>query len=201
MAVFVTGDIHGWLDIGKLTPDRWPQGQKLRRSDLLVILGDFGLIWNNPIRLEEKFFIDWLDSQPWTTLFIDGNHENYDLLDSFPKTIWRGGKVAVLPGTKNVIHLLRGQIYEMGSDGRWFTMGGAPSHDIKSRVQGVSWWPREVPSSEEMAEGWKNLVYLPADGMYADDGEGTVDGTHPNDWGMMHMARAFGGAVRQALNL
>ena len=158
MAVFVTGDIHGWLDIGKLTPDRWPQGQKLRRSDLLVILGDFGLIWNNPIRLEEKFFIDWLDSQPWTTLFIDGNHENYDLLDSFPKTIWRGGKVAVLPGTKNVIHLLRGQIYEMGSDGRWFTMGGAPSHDIKSRVQGVSWWPREVPSSEEMAEGWKNLM-------------------------------------------
>ena len=52
-----------------------------------------------------------------------------------------------------------------------------------------------------VAEGWKNLVYLPADGMYADDGEGTVDGTHPNDWGMMHMARAFGGAVRQALNL
>jgi hypothetical protein len=44
MAVFVTGDIHGWLDIGKLTPDRWPEGTKLRRSDLLVICGDFGLV-------------------------------------------------------------------------------------------------------------------------------------------------------------
>ena len=157
MAVFVTGDIHGWLDIGKLTPERWPQGTKLRRSDIVVICGDFGLVWNNPIRLEEKFFIDWLDSRPWTTVFVDGNHENYDLLDSFPVTTWRGGKVARLPGACNVIHLLRGQVYEMGRDGRWFCMGGAPSHDIQSRVQGVSWWPREVPSKDEMDEGWANL--------------------------------------------
>ena len=49
------------------------------------------------------------------------------------------------------------------------------------------------------AEGWDNLVYLPKDGMYADDLEGTVDGTHPNDWGMMHLARAFGAAVAKAL--
>ena len=157
MAVFVTGDIHGWLDIGKLTPERWPEGTKLRRSDILMICGDFGLVWNNPIRLEEKFFIDWLDARPWTTVFVDGNHENYDLLDSFPVSTWRGGKVARLPGTCNVIHLLRGQIYEMGRDGRWFCMGGAPSHDIQSRVQGVSWWTREVPSQDEMDEGWANL--------------------------------------------
>ena len=63
----------------------------------------------------------------------------------------------MVPGAKNVIHLLRGQVYEMGSYGRWFCMGGAPSHDISSRVQGVSWWPREVPSQEEMDEGWANL--------------------------------------------
>lgn len=51
------------------------------------------------------------------------------------------------------------------------------------------------------AEGWQDLVYLPNAGMYADDGEGTVDGCHPNDWGMMHMAKAFGKAVREALHL
>lgn len=50
-----------------------------------------------------------------------------------------------------------------------------------------------------VAEGWKKLVYLPKDAMYADDFEGTVDGVHPNDWGMMHMAKAYGGAVRKAL--
>jgi len=50
-----------------------------------------------------------------------------------------------------------------------------------------------------VAEGWKNLVYLPKDNMYLKDLEGTVDGCHPNDWGMMAMAKAFGGAVRTAL--
>ena len=52
-----------------------------------------------------------------------------------------------------------------------------------------------------VAEGWKNLIYLPADEMYDDTGDGTVDGTHPNDLGMASMARAYGGAVREALNL
>ena len=52
-----------------------------------------------------------------------------------------------------------------------------------------------------VAEGWKNLVYLPKDGMYAGDGDGTVDGCHPNDLGMRSMADAFGKAVRQALGL
>ena len=52
-----------------------------------------------------------------------------------------------------------------------------------------------------VAEGWRDLVYLPKKGMYADDFEGTVDGCHPNDYGMMSMAKAFGRAVREALKL
>jgi len=52
-----------------------------------------------------------------------------------------------------------------------------------------------------VAEGWKNLVYLPNDEMYTGDYEGTVDGCHPNDIGMESMAKAFGGAVRKALKL
>ena len=52
-----------------------------------------------------------------------------------------------------------------------------------------------------VAEGWKDLVYLPNDNMYSADMEGTVDGNHPNDSGMESMAKAFGEAVRQALHL
>jgi len=52
-----------------------------------------------------------------------------------------------------------------------------------------------------VAEGWQKLVYLPKEGMYTGDLEGTVDGCHPNDWGMMSMARAFGGAIRTALKI
>ena len=51
-----------------------------------------------------------------------------------------------------------------------------------------------------VAEGWTNLVHLPKDGMYAGDFEGTVDGTHANNWGMVSLAAAYGKAVKQALD-
>ena len=52
-----------------------------------------------------------------------------------------------------------------------------------------------------VAEGWKNLVYLSADEMFDGSYEGTVDGCHPNDLGMVSMAKAYGKAVAKALNL
>ena len=52
-----------------------------------------------------------------------------------------------------------------------------------------------------VAEGWKDLVYLPKDNMYTGDFEGTVDGCHPNDLGMESMSKAFGAAVKEALKL
>ena len=52
-----------------------------------------------------------------------------------------------------------------------------------------------------VSEGWKNLVYLPADDMFDDSLEGTVDGCHPNDLGMVTMAKSYGKAVAKALNL
>jgi lysophospholipase L1-like esterase len=52
-----------------------------------------------------------------------------------------------------------------------------------------------------IAEGWKNLYYLPGSGMYSDDFEGAVDGVHPNDHGMMSLAKAYGRAVAEALSL
>ena len=52
-----------------------------------------------------------------------------------------------------------------------------------------------------VAEGWKNLVYLTKDEMFPRDMNGTVDGVHPNDWGMVSLAKAYGEAVKQALRL
>ena len=52
-----------------------------------------------------------------------------------------------------------------------------------------------------VAEGWTDLVYLPNDEMYTGDYEGTVDGCHPNDLGMMSMAKAFSKAVATALKI
>ena len=151
--VFVTGDIHASLDIAKLTPEQWPLGNELTRDDYLLICGDFGLVWSEPPSPKSAQWLDWLDARPWTTLFVDGNHENHDLLDAMDVSVWHGGRVHVLPGHPHVLHLMRGQVYEMGEHGRWFTFGGATSSDRMWRVEGYSWWAREKPSEAEYDEG------------------------------------------------
>lgn len=157
MATFITGDIHGSIDISRLTPNHWPQGQCLRRCDYLVICGDFGLVWSETPPVEDRYFLGWLNDQPWTTLFVDGNHENHDLLDGFEVSEWHGGKVHVLPGYRNLIHLMRGQVFDMVQEGLWFTMGGAWTRDACFRIPGDGWWPRELPSEAEYDEARRNL--------------------------------------------
>lgn len=41
------------------------------------------------------------------------------------------------------------------------------------------------------AAGDRNLHYLPGDGLLGDDGEGTVDSSHPTDLGFLRQAKAF----------
>jgi len=51
----------------------------------------------------------------------------------------------------------------------------------------------------EDAVKWKGLRYLEAKEMLGHDGEGTVDGCHPNDLGMMRQGEVFGAAIKRAL--
>jgi hypothetical protein len=50
-----------------------------------------------------------------------------------------------------------------------------------------------------LAEGVKGLYYLPGSLQLGDDGEGTVDGSHPTDLGFMRMADAFAPVLTHAL--
>lgn len=171
--LYATGDTHGdWFRLGR---DYFPEQKKMTKSDYVIILGDFG-IWDGSRR--EKMMLDWLDSLRFTTLFIDGNHENYDILDQYEDIEWKGGLVnKIRPG---VLHLKRGQVYTI--DGRRiFTFGGASSHDIPDgildrdapdfaarkrwldahsgmyRINHESWWARELPSQNELETGLRNL--------------------------------------------
>jgi hypothetical protein len=49
------------------------------------------------------------------------------------------------------------------------------------------------------AAGLKNLHYLPGDKLLGDDGEGTVDGSHPTDLGFLRQADAFAAALAPLL--
>ncbi len=89
--MYITSDIHGYIDISKLNSRNFPISRSLTKDNYLIIAGDFGLIWNN--RNDEKYWIKWLTNKNFTTLFIDGNHENFDVLDNYPVEIWNGGKV------------------------------------------------------------------------------------------------------------
>lgn len=148
--LYLTGDTHGTIEIGKLSRanlavERVEPGE----GDFVIILGDFGLVFApDGQSAEERWWLKWLDEKPWTTLFVDGNHENFARLNELPEEEWRGGRVHRV--SESVLHLMRGQIFEI--DGRsFFTMGGAASHDRQFRKEGRSWWPDELPSEEELA--------------------------------------------------
>ena len=78
--IWITGDIHGEIDVSKLNSRNWPEGKSLTKDDYLIVLGDFGFLWVDEPDKQEKWWINWLTNKSWTTLFIDGNHENHNRL-------------------------------------------------------------------------------------------------------------------------
>ncbi|MBR3315298.1 MAG: metallophosphoesterase [Atopobiaceae bacterium] len=166
--IYVTGDTHRARDIAKLRARSWTEGRALTRDDYVVVCGDFGAIWGER-DLDDGggALLRWWESRPWTTLFVDGNHENHDLIDRLRVEERFGTPVHVAPGCPHVIHLMRGCVYDLPLSGsgtaRCLAMGGARSTDRMWRVEGESWWAREMPSDEEYdrctasleAVGWK----------------------------------------------
>lgn len=150
--IYLTGDTHAEIDIHKFNTKNFPQGNNLTKDDCLIILGDFGLVWDNS--KTDLYWRKWLDNKPWTTLFVDGNHENFNLLYEFPIEDKFGGKVAKI--SDSIYHLKRGEIYTIDNK-KFFTFGGAESVDKYNRKENKSWWEQEIPTKEEMQYGVDNL--------------------------------------------
>ncbi len=148
--IYITGDTHGLNDTLKIEKNQ--KLASLSGTDYLLIAGDFGGIWDGGWHDEDV--LNFYGEQPYTTLFIDGNHENFDLLNKYPVEQWNGGKIHRI--TDKVIHLMRGQVFSI-EDRSIFTFGGGISIDKAYRTLGVSWWPEEEPSEEECKEAWENL--------------------------------------------
>lgn len=178
-------DCHG--DFTRFSTDNFPQGKNLTKEDYVIILGDCGLIWSQKEDKNEIYWKNWLENKPWTTLFIDGNHCNFDRLNSYEVSEWNGGKVHFI--RPSVIHMMRGEIFNIGGK-KILAMGGAESHDTQNgiidpadyptrrdmrkacreleercggwqfamyRIKGESWWPQEIPTSAERMYALDNL--------------------------------------------
>jgi len=150
--IYVTGDTHIPIDIHKLAAKRFPAQKELTKDDFLIICGDFGGVWSNS--KEEMYWRKWFDQKSFTTLFIDGNHENFDLLHEFPIVDFYGAGAHKI--SNSIFHLMRGEIYEIEGK-RFFTFGGASSHDREHRKEGESWWKEELPSAAEYETAICNL--------------------------------------------
>lgn len=147
--VFVTGNLHGKLDMDKLSVENFPEQKELTMEDNLIIVGDFGLIWDENI--EDEMLLDNLASKNFKILFVDGAHENFALLNQYDVVDLYGGKVHKI--RDNIFHLMRGEIYTIS--GKKFTVfGGGESLDKNYREKGISYWEEEIPNNDE----WSNLL-------------------------------------------
>ena len=150
--IYITGDTHREQDIHKINPREFIPGRTLTENDYVIICGDFGCIWDGGSG--DHFWLKWLESLPWNTLFVDGNHENFDVLNTYPVVEWHGGKVHQI--RKNVLHLMRGEVFDI--DGyQFFAFGGGYSHDVKYRTEKINWWQDELPTKEEVDHAFDNL--------------------------------------------
>ena len=105
MSIFVCGDIHSTLDINKL--DVFMGREDLNENDYLIICGDTGICGFS--KEQEMATRAYLRKLPMTILFADGNHEQFDALNSYSVEEWKGGKVHIIePG---IIHLMRGHFH------------------------------------------------------------------------------------------
>lgn len=152
MELYITGDTHG--DFSRFRPENFYEQEGLTKEDVVLVAGDFGGVWYGDSRDDAR--LDFLESRPFTTVFVPGNHENYDALAAYPQREWQGGRT-------------------------FFAMGGASSHDIQDgilepdapdflwrfqwlnaqgaafRVNHRSWWREELPSEAEYAEARASL--------------------------------------------
>lgn len=175
--IYITGDTHGEFERFSTKRLR-KQGMEPGEQDYVIVCGDFGLCWkrNKTFEYHCKYFA----GKKYTILWVQGNHENYDMIAEYPVEEWHGGKVRHIVRDK-VILLERGQVFEI--DGKtFFTFGGASSHDVQGgildrqdadygddllkalrselpfRIKHESWWEEELPNEKEMEEGRRNLA-------------------------------------------
>ena len=138
MATFLKGDIHGNLFEVIDFIDRFNLG----KNDNIIILGDCGIAWRKDKKDLAQNIKLWNECGNGVKLyFIDGNHENFNILNSLPVEN-NMGKIA-----DNIYHLRRGQVYEFENK-KILVCGGADSIDKYRRIENFTWWKEEAISQE-----------------------------------------------------
>lgn len=145
--IYITGDTHG-----EFKKFKEKQMKKLKDGDTLIVCGDFGFIWDGGKR-EDKI-LNALSKFKFRILFLDGTHENFNLLNKYPIVDFCKGKAQHI--RSNIYHLLRGEIYEIERK-KIFTFGGGESQDKDIRISMGTWFKDEMPSEVEISSALSKL--------------------------------------------
>ncbi len=144
--IYFTSDLHGEWNFKGFQEYL----SKAEEDDLLIILGDVGVSFEKTE--ENREFTEKFLATDKNIAFVDGNHENFDFLNSFPEEEWMGGKVRRL--SDNIVMLCRGEIYTI--EGKtFFTFGGCKSSE-KWKEMGL-WYFGEEATDEEIAHAHEKL--------------------------------------------
>ena len=73
--IYITGDCHG--EYTRFSRVHFPEQKEMTKDDYVIICGDFGY-WDDSG--EQRYWRKWLTEKSFTLLWVDGNHENYDML-------------------------------------------------------------------------------------------------------------------------
>jgi hypothetical protein len=145
--IYITGDTHG-------DSARFKECKKLRKGDFLIICGDFGFIWNGCKK--EKAILKWLGKRKYHVLFVDGIHENFTELNSYPEDDWCGGITRHISG--NLRYLMRGEVYRLGNKTVFaFGGGGCLDENENETANGGELHP-EIPRDKDYRNGLKSLA-------------------------------------------
>ena len=144
--IYLLSDQHGGERVGDLKI----YIETASENDILITLGDIGVKFCDTE--ENREFDKLLLSSKNKIAIVDGNHENFNYLYSFPKEEWNGGVVHRL--SENIVHLKRGYVFEI--DGKTFFVFGGCKSSKKWQEQGL-WYPQEVGTAEEFASAYDSL--------------------------------------------
>ena len=146
--IYVTGDLHG--DPARLSDKAL---RRLKKGDILLVCGDFGFVWDGSpaeLKLRRK-----IGKQKYTTIFVDGTHDNLPMIREFPEEEYAGGTVRRIEG--NLLYAERGTILTLEGK-KVFFLGGGVSEDMDERLESGTWHSEEMPTAEELAAAEERLT-------------------------------------------
>lgn len=148
--LFVRGDTHGNFDFIEYFCEEYDT----TTDDVLVILGDAGILYYGEKSTREKYLHMHLAKQPITLFCVRGNHESRPEDRDYPVEYCDlvGGYAYHDPHAPNIWYAVDGGIYNCQGHS-FLTIGGAYSVDKDYRLaMGWYWNPREQLDEAERKE-------------------------------------------------